>query len=94
VIDAAAPARPAETVQADPDGTTIARAAIGAALPDRGVAPHGPEAKAAGPPVASDRISAAANPANAVRHLPRWWRSTSACAPKKRALNRWLGRSR
>ena len=94
MIDAAAPGRPAETVQADPDGTTIARAAIVAAHPGREAAPHGPEAKAAGPPAARDRISAVVSRANAVRHLPRWWRLTSACAPKKKASNLWRGRSR
>ena len=65
-----APGRPAVTARPDRDGTTIARAAIVAARPDRGAARHGPKASAAGPLAASGRISAGANPRSAPPPLP------------------------
>ena len=93
-VIAVAPVRPAATVRAAPDGTTIARGAIVAAHPDREAAPHGPAVKVAGPRLARDRISAAAKAAIDALPRRRWWRLTSACGPKKRAWNPWHVRSR
>jgi hypothetical protein len=57
-----APGRRVAMVRPDHDETTIARAAIVAARPDRAVARHGPKASAAGPWAARDRIFAGAMP--------------------------------
>jgi hypothetical protein len=73
-VIAVAPVRPAAMARREPGGTTIARVAIVAAHRDQAAARPGPKASAAGPSAAPDRISAGANPANAARHRPRWWR--------------------